>query len=448
MEFKYNDKITIPNLGREAVMESVKRAEDDLLSKSRSERDVAIDFYYNKNLDKHIEPWFPGTSLSQIPPAPMQLVRRFARSRMLLWRKPPERFINGGPADDYELLTHHLNTTCREASELAWLLGNMHIRSWWNERHERLEYDIIEHAKEYILQGEREPFGLSYEIGKDLRGNRQFVFWSEERDGEPGLHFKFDTSGKINPVGDNVSLINPYKILPFSRIRFSADASDVTRMGIHASIGWTEIMLGVRGNLGTLAISGIDTEIPDLKTGPDRVWALPEGSTASYVNPGSNLKDMIESVKMLVNQTASNHSLAIRWGEGGTPPSGEALRILEIENVQSREADIPLFKEWEESRYEVDRTILQVHTGKSLGEDYYVDFGEHGQITTWADEKSRLEFMIQNNLISKKELIRYFNPDADEAEINEKLGELQEEIPTEPQQTTFEGLRRLGSVSA
>ena len=70
------------------------------------------------------------------------------------------------------------------------------------------------------------------------------------------------------------------------------------------------------------------------------------------------------------------------------------------------------------------------------------------KITTWADEKSRLEFMIQNNLISKKELIRYFNPDADEAEINEKLGELQEEIPEEPQQTTFEGLRRLGSVSA
>jgi hypothetical protein len=49
-------------------------------------------------------------------------------------------------------------------------------------------------------------------------------------------------------------------------------------------------------------------------------------------------------------------------------------------------------------------------------------------------------------LISRKELIRYFNEDITDDELAEKMGELQEE--EQPQQTTFEGLRRLGSVSA
>ena len=35
--------------------------------------------------------------------------------------------------------------------------------------------------------------------------------------------------------------------------------------------------------------------------------------------------------------------------------------------------------------------------------------------------------MMDNNLISRKELIRYFNPDILEDELEEKMGELQEE---------------------
>ena len=98
-----------------------------------------------------------------------------------------------------------------------------------------------------------------------------------------------------------------------------------------------------------------------------------------------------------------------------------------MENLESRESDIPLFKEWEESRYEIDRTILQVHQGKNLSESYAVDFEEAGFPTTWTEEKDRLQFMMDNNLISRKELIRYFNPDILEDELEKKMGELQEE---------------------
>ena len=64
---EFHDKITIPDLGNMAVMDSVRRAEHDLLKDEYAKKQVALDFYYNRNMDKHIEPHFPGTSLSQIP---------------------------------------------------------------------------------------------------------------------------------------------------------------------------------------------------------------------------------------------------------------------------------------------------------------------------------------------------------------------------------------------
>ncbi len=426
----FHDKIMLPDLGKEAVMASIREAEDYMAKNEVAEKETALDFYYNRNLDIHLEQWFPGTTLNQIPPFGMRVVPRFARSRMMLYKKPPIRLINGSEevSEEYLAQAHHLDSKIREFSEIGWLLGKCHFRSKYNEKKQRIEYDILPHVKEYYLNnGETDPYGVSYEIGKNSGGNRQFVFWSEARDGEQGMHFIFDMNGKIKPVGDNLDMINPYQILPISKIQFQSDSMDVARAALQVSIAMTEIALATRYALGQPVITGIDTEIPNLKGGIERVLVLPEGGSFNYVSPPGSIRDMIESVKMMVNQVGQNHALSIRWGEGGTPPSGEALKILSMENLESRESDIPFFKEFEQSRYEIDRTILQVHEGKGLSESYAVDFEEAGFPTTWSEEKDRLQFMMDNNLISRKELIRYFNPDILEEELEKKMGELQEE---------------------
>ncbi len=426
----FHDKIMLPDLGKEAVMASIREAEDYMAKNEVAEKETALDFYYNRNLDIHLEQWFPGTTLNQIPPFGMRVVPRFARSRMMLYKKPPIRLINGSEeiSEEYLAKAHHLDSKIREFSEIGWLLGKCHFRSKYNEKKQRIEYDILPHVKEYYLNnGETDPYGVSYEIGKNSGGDRQFVFWSEARDGEQGMHFIFDMNGKIKPVGDNLDMINPYQILPISKIQFQSDSMDVARAALQVSIAMTEIALATRYALGQPVITGIDTEIPNLKGGIERVLVLPEGGSFNYVSPPGSIRDMIESVKMMVNQVGQNHSLSIRWGEGGTPPSGEALKILSMENLESRESDIPFFKEFEHSRYEIDRTILQVHEGKGLSESYAVDFEEAGFPTTWSEEKDRLQFMMDNNLISRKELIRYFNPDILEEELEKKMGELQEE---------------------
>ena len=446
MEFSFHDKVMLPSLGREEVLKSVQRAENKMKQKEMAEKDTALDFYYNKKMDTHLEQWFPGSSLDQVPPFGMRIVPRFARARMMLFKQPPERFINGEPADEYLELAYHLDSKAREFAEIAWLIGKCHFRSKYSDRHERIEYDIVTNAKEYYLIGESTPFGVSYEIGKDLKGDRRFVFWSESREGEPGLHFSFDTVGRINSIGDNTEMINPYGIIPLSKVEFPSDSMDVGRAALQVSIAMTEIALASRFALGQPVITGIDTEIPDLKAGIERLISLPEGSSLQYVSPTGSIRDMIEAVKMMINQVGQNHALAIRWGEGGTPPSGEALKIMSMENLESRESDIPLFKEWEETRYEIDRTILQVHQNKTLSESYSVDFAEAGFPKTWAEEKDRLQFQLDNNLMSRKELIRYFNEDIPDEQLDEMLGELKEEqqaeVPEVPQTGLLQALRQ------
>jgi len=436
-----HDKIMLPDLGKEAVLRSVKDAEYSALDNTIAEKNTSLDFYYNRNLDEHIQQYFSTESLSQIPPVLMSLVKRFAKSRLMLLKQPAERFINGEFNDYYNEKTHNLDTKVREFGELAWLLGSCHLQSMYNPKTQRIEYKIHPIVKEYVYDGE--VYGVSYEIHRDFNGDRQFAFWSKPLDGEQGMHFRFNVNGKMMPVGNNLEMVNPYNLVPLSKVEFNTSASDVTRCAVHASNAWTEVMIATRLMMGSPVITGLDTEIPPyLKFGVDRLIALPEGASMQYVSPSANLGQMIQSVKDLINQVGQNHSLTIRWGESSAPPSGEALKILSVDNIETRESDIPVFRDFEHDRYEIDRELLSVHEGTNLSEKYSVDYPEVGFPMTWTEERNKLEFMMEHNLITREELVRKFNPDIDEAELALKMEELEPEQPEQPTNPLLEALQR------
>ena len=436
-----HDKIMLPDLAKEAVLRSVKDAEYSALDDTIAEKNTSLDFYYNRNLDEHIQQYFSTESLSQIPPVLMSLVKRFAKSRLMLLKQPAERFINGEFNDYYNEKTHNLDSKVREFGELAWLLGSCHLQSMYNPKTQRIEYKIHPIVKEYVYDGE--VYGVSYEIHRDFNGDRQFAFWSKPLDGEQGMHFRFNVNGKMMPVGNNLEMVNPYNLIPLSKVEFNTSASDVTRCAVHASNAWTEVMIATRLMMGSPVITGLDTEIPPyLKFGVDRLIALPEGASMQYVSPSANLTQMIQSVKDLINQVGQNHSLTIRWGESSAPPSGEALKILSVDNIETRESDIPIFRDFEHDRYEIDRELLSVHEGTNLSDKYSVDYPEVGFPMTWTEERNKLEFMMEHNLITREELIRKFNPDIDEAELALKMEELETEQPEQPTNPLLEALQR------
>tara|TARA_R110002110_G_scaffold212920_1_gene425933 strand:- start:1240 stop:2604 length:1365 start_codon:yes stop_codon:yes gene_type:complete len=445
------NRVVIPELSELMVLESVKKAYENYLNNQNANLMESLDFYYNQNLDSHIEPWFASDSLSQVPPFVQSCVPRFARARMMLYKEPPQRLIGGEVSEEYNGVAYKINSKTREFAELSWLLGCCWMKTRFNERKQRIEYEVLPNVKEFYFTGDSEPYGYAYEI-ESGDTNKRYVFWSEDRDGVPGMHFEFNERGKRFPVYGNEDMTNPYGINPISKIEYTSNAYDVVRAGLHIGLAMTEIALSVRFRLGQPVFTGIEEGQAKLKSGIDHALILPEGASFSYVTPGGTLTELIEAVKSMANQTAENNQLRIRWGEsGGNTPSGEALRILEIENLESRETDESLFREWEHNRYLIDRTILDQHGVLSLSEDYAVDFGEVSYPMSPQEERAWLDWKLAKGIMTQKELHLYFNPDMTDEELDSKMGEVREEAritaeATQPIQPTFGGLRELGTT--
>ena len=447
------NRVVIPEISEAVVLNSVKDAYKSYLEREDTSIMESLDFYYNQNLDVHLEQWFASDSLQQVPPFIQSCVPRFAKARMMLYKENPQRVIGGESSEEYTDMAVKLNSHTREFAELSWLLGCWWFKSRYNERKNRLEYEVLPNVKEYYFYGDSEPYGYSYEIEGNATDKR-YVFWSEDRDGISGMHFEFDEEGKRYTIESNPDMVNPYGINPISRVMFSKNSYDVTRAALHIAIAMTEIALGTRSKLGQPVFTGIEEGQSKLSSGIDKALILPEGASFTYQSPSGSLIEMIETVKAMANQTAENNQLRIRWGEsGGNTPSGEALRILEIENLESRKSDESVFREWEHSRYEIDRTILETHNIINLSEDYAVDFGEVSYPMSPQEERAWLDWKMANGIMSRKDFLLYFNPDMTEEEIETKLGEVREEKQIEaeakqPQHPAFEGLRKLGTVSS
>ena len=421
------NKVVIPEYGMEAVHDSIRNAQRELESKTIAERNTALDFYYNRNMDTYIEDWFKGKNLSQVPPYTQRLVPRFAKARLMLYRKPSIKLFDGNVNEAYSEAAYNLDTVTREFAELTWLLGDNAMRTKWSDKHQRMEYDILPVTKKYYINGETTPFGVSYEIDRDSKNNRRFVFWSEARDKQPGMHFSFDQSGKISAIPGNEDMVNIYGIIPISFAKYPSDASDVVRCAVQIGIMATEVALAVRFAIGQPVLIG-SYDDKNIMAGIDNLITLPEvGSSFQYVSPNGSIPAMIQAIKDLLDLTSSNHSLKIRWGDAGAVPSGIALTIMDSENLESRESDIPIWREWEKSRYAVDRVVYETHTGSSLPEDVTIDFSEVTYPMSPDQERAWLDWKLEKGVMSQRDLHLHFNPDMSEEELDSKINEVQEE---------------------
>ena len=71
----------------------------------------------------------------------------------------------------------------------------------------------------------------------------------------------------------------------------------------------------------------------------------------------------------------------------------------------------------------------------NLSEDYAVDFGEVSYPMSPQEERAWLDWKMANGIMSKKDLLLYFNPDMTDEELQAKLNEVREEVRTEAEAT-------------
>ena len=198
----------------------------------------------------------------------------------------------------------------------------------------------------------------------------------------------------------------------------------------------TEIARAERYAHGQPTAQGIDRDsATKITMGIDKLLALPEGSELRFVGPPGSLNDMVSVARAMTDMAAINNHLRIRWSDSsGNPPSGEALKILELENLEVRASDIQIWQEIEKERYNVDRTILEVHgQRKGLKNDYWVDFAE---IKFPTDPKTELEILEKKKemgIVTQEDIIRHYNPDISDEEIRKRVSKIEMEKKPAPQ---------------
>jgi hypothetical protein len=428
----------IPDLSKQTINKILTDELERIERNRYKENEMLMDYYEGIETDKYIRPYFDSMTLSQIPMFCSNITRRIVKAKSIVYGKQDIERITDERYNDY---IGDLNSKCRQLEELNFLLGNMAFKTQYNPDKQVLEYHLIPFFQVFFLHGMDTPSAIMYPVqrhGYDRTEQDIYAFWSESINGQQGMHFLVDGDG--NKYKQNELDINPYDILPFTFTRrspmvrdyFSTNASDVVMANQHLDMAMTELALAIRmGATGGIKwISGLDVNPSEpIKLGIDKVLVLPSDVDFNMTAPSGGLQEIINTTKFFIESVASNNHLQIKFADvGGNPVSGEALKIMNIENIEQREASIEdTWRKFESDRYDVDRRVLEVDANVTLSEDYYVDFPEMTFPLSDLEQLQLLQTKKDMGIITQRELLKTLNPDIDDEELESKLGEIRQE---------------------
>tara|TARA_R100000234_G_scaffold22889_1_gene12900 strand:- start:3679 stop:5031 length:1353 start_codon:yes stop_codon:yes gene_type:complete len=423
--------LTIPDLSKDAVQNALKQKLKYVEDERVKERDYLLDFYEGINVEHYVGGFFGAETLRQVVTPQNNLTKRVCTLRAMTYKKPPRLRTSDAYIDTIDI--HSLNAQRRLLERLTFLLGTMAFRSKWNERTQKIEYETLPHFQPLFLAGESrdKPVGIVYPI--EFQGNARnndpvHAVWTEARNGQPGQHYLVDESARIISVNDQD--LNPYGLMPVTfchryppiRDFDVGNALDVAQTDLAVNVALLEISIAIKyGCMGIKFVSGVD-DASRITIGTDKILYLPEGANFGVASSGGSLSDIIDGTRFLVETTLNNNHIRAKYARdnSGNAPSASALLIEEIENLNEREAMTEdTWRPWEQRRFLVDRQIIQTETGRSISEDYSVDFLEPNYALTPETEVLLWDWRIKNGLSTKEEWFMYNNPDYSPEDLEE-----------------------------
>mgnify|MGYP003655916616 FL=1 len=429
--------VTIPDLSRDTILGSLGESLNVIENRRAKDREYLLDYYEGMNMDFYVKRFFGSESLSQVPIFTQNMTRRVCKIRSMTYKRPPKMSVDKKYLDFID--TSDLNSSRRQLEQLTFLLGTMAFRSRWDERKQKISYDLIPFFEPIFLPGEREPVGIMFAIenhGSSRLEKPWHAIWTEERDGVPGMHFLIDQNGNRQSV--NSSDINPYGVIPVvfthrykpMRDWYSEGALDVIRADLSVSVAMTELSLAVRfGAIGIKFITGVD-DASRIEIGVDKILYLPEGSNFGVTAPSGSLTDIIDSTRFMVEATLNNNHIRIKFADThGNAPSAESLKIMEYENYDERTASTEdTWRPFEKRRFEIDKAIIEAKTNIKIKDDYRVDFLEPDYPMSVDQEINYWNWKFDKGLATPKDWFDYMNPDASEEDRSKWEQEREEQV--------------------
>ncbi len=380
-------------------------------------RETLIEAYEGDNLQQLTDQWFTSKKTGvqkNVPGAVQNLLDRGIRRLSLVYKDEPDYGTDKWP-DGYDPMKRWL--FMKNAERTANNIGTVLLRPV--VRDGMMDYDLIWNYIPFFEDDPLTPTGILYSVVTpsvklEAVPDIEWVFWTTEN------LVVFDSNMKVKAQPENEKNENKFSILPFVTVNVRQGqgywnwgyGNPLLDANTALNVAFTEMRLGMRYSMmGQWVATGVN-EKTKITMGVDQVQKLPEGATLEAKAPPAAMADAVTYIKAEYENAFQNIGLHITWGESGGVPSGESLKVKNIELLERREDDLTVWLKGDNDLYEVERVVWEKSEGaKGKLPDREVNFAEVEFPVTPEEQQERDQWALDHGQTTEAEILLRNNPD-------------------------------------
>ena len=376
------------------------------------EREVLLDAYEGNNLQELTDDYFRNKEKkvqTSVPGASQNLIERAIRRRSLVYKNRPDYGVAKWP-EGYDPMKRWLffKSVERTANNIGTVLLRAKVIDGV------MNYELLTEYVPFFNEDPLVPTGILYPVAvasADItaRPENQWVFWTKDH------LVVFDSNGNIVTQPDNPENINRDSILPFVTVNVR-EGRDYWRWGYGKplldantaiNVALTEMRMGVRYSMmGQWVVTGEGLDDVKIKMGVDQVIKLPASATLQAIAPPAEMSAAVDYIKTEYENAFQNIGMLVQWGEDGGVPSGESLKVKNIELLELREDDVATWQVADEQVYEVEQAVWAGSLPKRT-----VNYDEIEFPVTPTEQQAQDQWALDHGLLTTAQILIRDNPD-------------------------------------
>lgn len=381
-----------------------------------------LDYYAGDNTAQYIEDRFTADAFKEIPVSEFNVTRRMIDRMSRIYTLGAIRNVN----NKYDDMTVNKSYKMKHIEKMTRLVGTIATQVVYNaEPKPSFNYNPVYYFDAFFDNDPFIPSAITYPLVQNVHdisdtNKLSYAYWDKDH------YIMYDEDGNII-----FEQLHNYGVLPFVFTHrehhlnefFVTGAYDICAANEQINILLTEAALGMRFQMfGQYVIEGMYEEEKLVRAGSSEIMVIPEPARLDIKSPQANVREAIDLVKAILDLTAQNNHLWITFAEDGKsdrPSSGIALKIKDLERFEDYQDDVELWEAYERDLYDIEKAIAQAN-GVKLPDNIGIKFNEPEYPMSAQDQIALDTFMLQNNLITQKDLMLKYNKHLTEQEA-EKL---------------------------
>ena len=141
------------------------------------------------------------------------------------------------------------------------------------------------------------------------------------------------------------------------------------------------------------------------------------------------MSDAVDYIKTEYENAFQNIGMLVQWGESGGVPSGESLKVKNIELLELREDDVATWQVADEQVYEVEKAVWKGSLPKRT-----VNYDEIAFPVTPTEQQAQDQWDLDHGLLTTAQILMRDNPDGFKTEKKAQR-QIEKNMARQPQAT-------------